>query len=72
MPFFQDRKLYKGLGHWPFGRRTYQKGDCPVCEDLYENKLFLTLYHAPNSTKDHMMVVKDAFLKVWKHRGELK
>jgi len=71
MPIFQRRKLYRGLGHWPFGKVKYQKGDCPVCEDLYDDKLFLTLYHAPTSTTDDMELVAKAFLKVWNTRYEL-
>jgi perosamine synthetase len=72
MPIFQDRKLYKGMGDWPFMGQTYHNGDCPVCEDLWKDKLFLTLYHAPTSNTENMMTVKDAFLKVWENRDEIK
>lgn len=49
-----------------------ERGLCPVCEDLWENKLFLTLYHAPNSTPFDMKDVVDAFFKVWEYRNEFK
>jgi len=45
---------------------------CPICEDLSYNKLFLTLYHAPNSTIEDMEDVGDAFEKVWENRKELQ
>ena len=45
---------------------------CPVCEDLWQNKLFLTLYHAPNSTIEDMKDIVAAFYKVWACRDELK
>lgn len=49
-----------------------QEPICPICEDLWKNKLFLTLYHAPNSTTEDMMDIVKAFEKVWKYRNELK
>jgi len=79
-PIFQNRKLYEGCGEYPFNMspkkikgeyNNYQKGSCPVCEDLWENKLFLTLYHAPNSTPEDCMDVAKAFEKVWENRKEL-
>jgi dTDP-4-amino-4,6-dideoxygalactose transaminase len=44
---------------------------CPVCEELSYKKLFLTLYHAPNSTMADMAYVGDAFEKVWEYKKEL-
>lgn len=44
----------------------------PVVEKLYNEKLFLTLYHAPNSTISDMKDVAEAFQKVWEYRKELK
>ncbi len=61
-PLYQ-MQLFKNLG--------YDQNQCPVCEDLYENRLFLTLYHAPNSTIEDMEDVAEAFRKVWKYKGEL-
>jgi len=51
---------------------NYKKGSCPNCEDLSFNKLFLSLFHAPRSTKDDMKDVGKAFQKVWENRKELK
>jgi len=46
--------------------------ECPVVKNLWANRLFLTLYHAPNSTVKDMESVGEAFHKVWAHRDELK
>ncbi len=62
-PIFQEMERYT--------MANYSKGSCPVCEDLWENKLFLTLYHAPNSTSEDMMDVCFAFEKVWENRREI-
>ena len=48
-----------------------EKGLCPVCENLWEERLFLTLYHAPTSTIKDMKDVIDAFFKVWAYREEI-
>lgn len=60
LPLFQSKN-----------NENYQKGSCPVCEDLSENRLFLTLYHSPNSTTDDMKDIVEAFHKVWNNRNEL-
>jgi len=65
MPLFQARS------HWALKEGSYYKGLCPVAEDLWKNKLFLTLLHAPNSTIEDMADVGEAFTKVWKNRDEL-
>jgi len=51
---------------------NYPDDICPVCEDLSYNKLFLTLYHAPNSTLADMYDVANAFEKCWENRNEIK
>lgn len=51
---------------------SWLDGSCPVCEDLYYNKLFLTLYQAPNSTLEDMKDVANAFWKVWENKDELR
>ena len=43
-----------------------------VVDDLYEDKLFLSLLHAPNSGLADMHDVAMAFHKVWENRGDLK
>ncbi|MBU2685619.1 MAG: DegT/DnrJ/EryC1/StrS family aminotransferase [Gammaproteobacteria bacterium] len=64
MPLFQNNRFHFIL--------NYRKGSCPVCEDLWKDRLFLTLYQAPNSTQEDMQDVAEAFLKVWEYRSELK
>jgi len=64
-PLFQD------LSHKNYEIKNYKMESCPTCEDLWQNKLFLTLYHAPNSTPDDCMDVVKAFQKVWENRKEL-
>lgn len=49
-----------------------EKGLCSVCENLYENKLFLHLYLAPPTGIDELNDIIDAFQKVWENRSELK
>jgi len=66
MPLFQHQKVNVKYA------KNRMKGSCPVCEDLWKNKLFLTLYHAPNSTGYDMFDVVNAFEKVWIYREELK
>ena len=44
----------------------------PVVESLWKDKLFLTLYHAPNSTTKDIVDVGEAFNKVWENRKELQ
>lgn len=49
-----------------------QKKLCPECEELYNDKLFLNLFIAPKITLLDLAIVKEAFLKCWKYREELK
>lgn len=75
MNLFQDRKQQKKFQKSAFATfpiTNYEKGSCPVAEDLYENKLFLTILHAPNSTTEDMKDICNAFEKVWENRDELK
>ncbi len=65
MPLFQSQT------HWALKNGYYPKNLCPVAEDLWKNKLFLTLLHAPNSTIEDMDDVGKAFLKVWENKNEL-
>jgi len=44
----------------------------PIVEELWKEKLFLTLYHAPNSSRDDMVDIGEAFNKVWDYREELR
>lgn len=55
-----------------FQSRGYSgKGSLPIVERLYEEDLFLTLLHAPNSTIEDIQDVSAAFHKVWENRKEL-
>lgn len=49
----------------------FPDGLCPVCERLSYHDLFLTLYHAPNSTLKDIDDVIFAFKKVWENRADL-
>lgn len=66
-PIFQEM-MSKCRSFAKFPITNYIKGSCPVCEDLWENKLFLTLYHSPMSTMEDCMDVVKAFQKVWDNR----
>jgi len=68
MPLFQNPT---NDSPWTI-RKNYGKGSCPIVEKLYEEELFLTLYHAPNSTIDDCGDVRNAFFKVWEYREEIK
>jgi dTDP-4-amino-4,6-dideoxygalactose transaminase len=61
----------KPLYLMPLFNEKYTFGIYPVVENLWANRLFLTLYHAPNSTTDDMQDVAKAFIKVWENRSEL-
>jgi perosamine synthetase len=50
---------------WANNRDQNQQNKLPVVDDLWSNKLFLTILHAPNSTLVDMEVLASAFLKVW-------
>lgn len=65
MPLFQNRQ------HWALKEGSYYKGLCPVAEDLWKNKLFLTLLHSPNSDTKDMEDVGHAFQKVYEYKEEL-
>jgi len=55
----------------PFNNDQTHSLHLPVVEDLWRNKLFLTLYHAPNSKEEDIRDVGNAFNKVWKYRSLL-
>lgn len=66
MPFFKEAKHYSLAG------RTYKEGDCRVCEHLWKNEFFLTLYHGLPLTKDDCEDVIGAFYKVYQNIDEIK
>jgi len=68
-PLYQERICF---GEYPFNltTRTYKKGDCPVCEDLHENKLITHELMRPGMSKEDLDDVVKAFEKVWENREE--
>lgn len=69
-PLYQERICF---GAYPFNlsQRTYQKGDCPVCEDLHENRLITHELMRPGMSKADLDDVVKAFEKVWRYKEEL-
>lgn len=77
MPLFQERKLYGG-SEFPFNVtktnlvENYSPLSHPIVEDLWKNKLFVSLYHGLDLTDNDINDIIDAFHKVWICRGELR
>ena len=53
------------------GTVDYQKGRCPVTEEIEEQRMIATEFMRPPSTLDDMRDVVRAFEKVYEHRREL-
>jgi len=76
-PVFLQKIAYGDAG-CPFtcpyykGKIAYSKGDCPVAEDLCENKAIWLFAARPPATVDDMQDIVDAFKKVVSNRDELK
>jgi len=73
LPAFQRRIAIGGSG-WPFtlSEQTYEKGICPVTENLYENEVLefcICCFELNQSDQD--AVIK-AFQKVFENLNELK
>ncbi|EMG38410.1 putative PLP-dependent enzyme possibly involved in cell wall biogenesis [Desulfocurvibacter africanus PCS] len=73
LPMFQQRIAIGNQG-WPFTltSRTYARGLCPVCEDLYEHSVITHEFMLPSMDKSDMDDVVKAFHKVWENRDELR
>jgi len=71
-PMYQERIAFGSAGY-PFNQseRRYDKGLCPVTEDMHENILVTHEFMRPGMTKEDMDDVINAFKKVWEHRDEL-
>ena len=69
-PIFQEKICFDS---YPFNlsNTTYNKGDCIVCEDMYENKLVLNELIRPGMSFDDLDDVIKAFNKVWNNIEEL-
>jgi len=70
-PLYQEKICF---GEYPFNltNREYNKGDCPVCEDIHENKIITHEFMRPGMSRDDMDDVVDAFYKVWENIEELR
>jgi len=69
-PLYQERrafafKYYKGSA-------SYEKGICPVAEELYERRLVGIMVARPPSTKNDMKDVIDAIHKIIDNKDELQ
>ncbi len=72
-PIYQE-KIAFGKSGYPFSLSSnthYEKGLCPVTEDMYYNKLFLHEFMRPGMTREDMSDVVNAFEKVWDNISEL-
>lgn len=75
-PIFQNRIAYGTAGcPWTCERYkknvSYAKGLCPNAEDMYNYILITHEFIHPQMNKADIDDVVSAFMKVWKHRGEL-
>lgn len=70
-------KVFNNQHHFPFSKEqvkknVYKKGLCPVAEDLYNERLVITLVARPYATRNDMDDVVAAFEKIHKHAKELQ
>lgn len=73
MPVFQNRIAF-GKSGWPFNLNdsvTYEKGLCPVCEELYSGGVVTSEFMLPSLNENDINDVVSAFEKVWQNREEL-
>lgn len=70
-PLYQEKICFD---KYPFNltTREYKKGDCPICEEMHENRLVTHELMRPGMSKKDMDDVAAAFLKVWENIEELK
>ena len=68
-PLYQERRAY-AFKHYT-GNVSYDKGICPVSEELYEKKLICTMVCRPPATLDDMKDVITAINKVLDNKDEL-
>ncbi len=77
LPLFQ-KQIAIGANGYPFkssfyhGKVMYEKGICPVAEQLYENSLFHHDLAKPPVTKKDLDDIAEAFMKVSRHVKELR
>jgi len=73
LPLYQEQIAF-GKDGYPFNlssNTNYNKGLCPVTEDMHYNKLISHEFMRPGMTKEDMDDVIKAFEKVWKNIDEL-
>ena len=73
LPLYQE-KIAFGKDGYPFNLSTntnYNKGICPVTEDMHYNKLVSHEFMRPGMQKEDMDDVISAFEKVWNNMDEL-
>jgi dTDP-4-amino-4,6-dideoxygalactose transaminase len=68
-PLYQERRAY-AFKHYK-GSAKYDKGICPVAEELYEKKLIGTMICRPPATLDDMKDVIEAIHKILDNKQEL-
>lgn len=71
-PLYQERIAF-GRDGYPFtlSEVTYEKGLCPITEEMHFNRLIIHEFMRPGMSKADMDDVVRAFLKVWENREEL-
>lgn len=75
-PMFQQRIAYDAAGcPWTCeryrGAVSYERGICPVVEEMYDNVLITHELMRPPMTQNDLDDAVGAFMKVWENRGEL-
>lgn len=77
LPLFQKKIAFGGFG-FPFtigdkvSSVSYEKGLCPVVEELHERTLFTHDFMRPPMTREDLDDVVETFKKVYENRHELK
>lgn len=74
-PLFQNKIAYGSKGFpWSMSGREYdyEKGLCPVSEDLHYNKVLTHEYMRPGMRKKDLDDVIEAFCKVWRNIDEIR
>lgn len=76
LPMFQQRQAF-GSKHIPWsanyyqGQVTYDKGICPVAEDLQDNRIITFILCLYQLADTDIVLIGDAFHKVWEYRSQL-
>lgn len=70
-PLYQEKIAFGSRG-FPFNKEAhYEKGLCPVTEDMHYNKLISHEFMRPGMQKEDLDDVIAAFEKVWHYREEV-